>query len=259
MNSEIITDFSIYFILHNILYLSYFLFILIICIFFYFRKTFLFFLKFIKKILFSIYIITQNNIDTMKVITWEELIESKEEKITLIWYWSLLNTDTHHSEHKIRPVIFYGFTRKYNLPCVPNKITPKWEKFARNYLTRYGINCDKTFQEYLNNNYCVLNCEYTGDQSDSVNGLAVEIHKDEFDDYSLREEKYVLYQTPYFDFTPDTWEIWNIKSYAYILVGKKWETCDTSKRFEAYHKSTRKWAYNIWEKFWEYFDKTTLK
>lgn len=195
----------------------------------------------------------------MQKITWEELIESKKEKITLIWYGSLLNTDTHHSDHKIHPVIFYGFVRKYNLPCVPNKITPEWKKFAKNYLTRYGINCEKTFQEYLENNYHVLNCEYTGNKNDSVNGLAVEIHKEEFQNYALREEKYHLYSTYYFDFNPQNGEIWQEKFPAYVLVAKPQETSHVGNIFPQYHQTTRQWAYNIWKMFWEYFDKTTQK
>ncbi len=207
----------------------------------------------------KLYHYTNNWIKNMQKITWEELIQSGKQKITLIWYGSLLNTKTHHSNHKVHPVIFYWFIRKYNLPCVPNKITPEWKKFAKNYLTRYGINCEKTFQEYLENNYHVLNCEYTWNPSQSVNGLAVEIYQDEFHDYALREEKYDLYSTDYFDFNPDTWEIWEINAQAYVLVGKSDQTSYVGNIFQQYHKTTRDGAYNIWLKFWEYFDATTQK
>lgn len=195
----------------------------------------------------------------MEKITWEELLDSDIQKITLIWYGSLLNTQTHHADHAIHPVIFYGFQRKYNLPCVPKIITAQWENFARKYLQRYNINCDKSFQEYIDNNYHVLNCEYTGNPHDSVNGLAVEIHRNEFQNYAIREEKYDLYKTDYFDFNPDNAEIWNQSAQWYVLVAKSDEISYTWNIFPQYHKTTRNGAYDIGKKFGEFFDATTQK
>lgn len=195
----------------------------------------------------------------MEKITWEQLLESDIQTITLIWYGSLLNTQTHHADHAIHPVIFYWFQRKYNLPCVPKVITKQWESFARWYLKRYSINCEDSFQEYIQKNYHVLNCEYTWNPSHSVNGLAVEIHRDEFYNYALREEKYELYKTPYFDFNPDNAQIGNKSETWYVLVAKADEVSYTGNIFPQYHETTRNGAYNIGLKFWEYFDATTQK
>ena len=182
-------------------------------------------------------------------------MENNIPKITLIWYGSLLNPDTHHNNHDYTPVIFHGFKRKYNLPSIPKNITPEWEKFMKQYIKRYPI----SFEEYVQNNYCVLNCEYTGNCDDIVNGLAVQIDKSEFYEYALREEKYHLCEAQYQNICPQNGKVSKNTHTWYVLVAKKWETTEDGKIFELYHNATRNGAYEIWEYFWKLFDKTTIK
>jgi len=194
----------------------------------------------------------------MKKYTWEQIIKENEKSIKLIWYGSLLNSNTHHSEHTWEPVIIHWFKRIYNLRVIPIKTNKKWEHFFNNYLKKYWIINKKTQRKYINKKSCVLNCIKTDNKKDIVNGLCIDVPAKDFESYSIREWQYNLYKTPFDYICPKTWEKTKTKEQAYVLVAKNEVLLKRWKPFLNYHINTRNWAYNIWKYFWELFDASTF-
>lgn len=194
----------------------------------------------------------------MKKYTWDKIIKENKKEIKLVWYGSLLNNNTHHSEHKWEPVIINWFKRVYNLRVIPLKPTKEWKEFFKTYLKKYWIVNKKTQNKYINKTSCVLNCIKTGNKNDIVNGLCINIPSADFKSYSIRESQYNLYKTKIENICPNTWKKTKNKEKAYVLVAKKSILLKKWRPFISYHNNTRNWAYNIWKYFWELFDKSTF-
>lgn len=194
----------------------------------------------------------------MKKYTWQDIINKNDENIKLIWYWSLLNSNTHHSEHAWIPVLINWFKRIYNLRVVPKKPTKEWMTFIKIYWKKYWIINKKTRKKQINNKSCVLNCKYTWNKDDIVNWLCINVSSQDYQSYSIREAQYYLYKTNFKYICPNTWEMTKTNEKAYVLVAKESILLKKWKPFVNYHINTRNWAYGIWENFWELFDKSTF-
>jgi hypothetical protein len=194
----------------------------------------------------------------MKRYTWQDIIKENEKNIKLIGYGSLLNSNTHHSEHNWIPVIIKGFKRIYNLRVVPLRPTKKWLKFIKKYWKKYWIINKKTRKQQISKNSCVLNCIYTWNKKDLVNWLCINVQSSDYKSYSVRETQYYLYKTNFEYICPNTWKVTKTNEKAYVLWAKKEAILKKWKPFQNYHINTRKWAYGIWKYFWELFDKTTF-
>jgi hypothetical protein len=189
----------------------------------------------------------------MKLLTWDDILNIDEKSIKLIWYWSLLNENTHHEKHNYKAVIFYWFKRVYNLKIINDFINKK----SVSYLWQYWITCEEKIKSLINNNICALNCVCTWNTSEIVNWLCLEIEKNDLLDYSIREKQYNLVETKYDYVCPKTWKIEKTSEIAYVLVAKDEEIIANWIPFDKYHSNTRNWAYKLWEYFWKMFDETT--
>jgi len=196
-------------------------------------------------------------ISLMKKYTWKEVIKQNEKHIKIIGYWSLLNDNTHHSKHILKPVIFYWFKRIYNLRAVPLSPSKKWLKFFKNYLKKYGIINKKSLKKHISSNTCVLNCVKTWNSKDSTNWLCLKVKAKDLINYSIREAQYNLVETNFKYICPETWKETKTSEKAFVLTAKKTKLADKWSPFLNYHINTRKWAYKIWKYFWELFDATT--
>ena len=193
----------------------------------------------------------------MKKITWKKLIKETKNKVKLIWYWSLLNSNTHHTCHIYKPVIFYWFKRVYNLKILTNESEKEFLEFFKQYLEKYNITTEKEIKELIKSNICALNCIPTWNKLDKVNWLCMEIKKEDLYDYSVREKQYDLIETQLDYICTKTWKITKSKEIWYVLTAKNEETIKKWIPFKQYHINTRNWAYNFWEHFWKMFDNST--
>lgn len=187
----------------------------------------------------------------MKKITWEEILSQKPDKINIIWYGSLLNSNTHHENHACIPVIVPWIRRLYEVQNLPEGLPKEfYNLFFKNHVKNFWVKNREEFDKNIWSKRCGLNCKIWG-KSDYINGLLFEILWDDIQDYATREQQYNLIDVEYCDFFDS-----EIRWQAYILTAHR-DILDDGTPFMEYHNNTRKWAYNISEEFWKMFDKTT--
>lgn len=91
---------------------------------------------------------------------------------------------------------------------VPDGFCPiKLKKFMEKYWKKYGITTMDEVEKLAEKNYCVLNCVRTQQEEHIVNGILIEIGRQDFETYRKREEIYDLLETPYCIINPETGEI----------------------------------------------------
>lgn len=199
-----------------------------------------------------------NFINYYMLYNWSNIIESNNDSINIIWYWSLLNTNTHNYDISIlRPVIVKWFRRIYNIKLIPDNYTNDWLNNLKKYLFKYWIINNKDIIKCNKNNYCILNCEYLWNE-DIMNWLLLNISKKDLLEFSLRESQYNLIKTNFDYINPVDGKIiwkWDI---AYILVAKNEQIIKKWTPFLPYHNNVKKWAYSHWRYFWKIFEKSTF-
>lgn len=122
------------------------------------------------------------------IYTWEELIEQKPDFIELIWYGSLLNSNTHnYNKVELKAVLVKWFRRIYNIKMIPDNYSIKWINNFRKYLKKYWITKNEEIIELNKKNLCALNCEFTWDNQ-IMNWLLIKIYSKDLYELSLREE-----------------------------------------------------------------------
>lgn len=122
------------------------------------------------------------------IYTWEELIEQKPDFIELIWYGSLLNSNTHnYNKVELKAVLVKWFRRIYNIKMIPDNYSIKWINNFRKYLKKYWITKNEEIIELNKKNLCALNCEFTWDNQ-IMNWLLIKIYSKYLYELSLREE-----------------------------------------------------------------------
>lgn len=140
----------------------------------------------------------------------------------------------------------------------PNLSDEKIETIRKKYWEKYGVMSLKEARKIWDENYCALNCIYTGSSSDTVNGVIIRISRKDFETYMKREEIYDLYTTRYHYINPETGEITRNTHSGYILSAKDEYTIDNGYAFLPYHEFSRAWAYHFGEYFGKMFDRTTF-
>jgi len=197
----------------------------------------------------------------MKKITWNDVIQSDVENINLIGYGSILNHTTHEwdSSH-LETVIVHGFKRTYNLKMVPDGMDRTIiEAFMKKYWVKYGITTLEQVEELGKEQVCVLNAICTDNDSDTLNGVLINIPRKDFEIYQKREEIYDLYKTHYSIIHTDTGEITPSDKWWYILSAHEEYLIENGHAFLPYHSLAREWAYHYGKLFGEMFDATTFR
>lgn len=88
---------------------------------------------------------------------------------------------------------------------VPDGFCPiKLKKFMEKYWGKYGITTMEEVEQLGRKNYCVLNAIKTENIADRINGILIEIQREDFETYKKREEIYDLLETPYCIINPET-------------------------------------------------------
>lgn len=189
--------------------------------------------------------------------TWSDILKIETDSIQIIWYWSLLNNNTHNYDNlSLKPVIVKWFRRIYNIKLIPDNYTDEWLNNFKKYLFKYWIINYKDIIKCNKENYCVLNCEYNWNE-DIMNWLLISINKKDLLEFSLREAQYNLMKTNFNYINPiDGNVIWKWYN-AYILVAKENQIIKKWIPFLPYHENVKEWAYSLWFYFWKTFDQST--
>ena len=195
----------------------------------------------------------------MKKVSWWEIINSDLEFINLIWYWSLINSNTHKWKIKwLKPVLAKWFKRIYNLKVIPYDYTKEIVDYYKWYGKKYWVDSEEKIIELSKWKECVLNCLYTWNSSDYINGLLLKIDKESFEEYSKREIQYSLYKAKYHILCPNSGDTSDeSKEFWYILIADDSNIINDGIPFLPYHNNVISWAYDLWKSFWEIFEKTT--
>lgn len=121
----------------------------------------------------------------------------------------------------------------------------KLKKFMEKYWGKYGITTMKEVEKLAEKNYCVLNCIKTENTEDRVNGVLIEILREDFETYKTREEIYDLFETPYCIINPKNGEIEKCHKQGYILSAHTQYLIEDGSAFVPYHNLARSGAYNF--------------
>ena len=196
-----------------------------------------------------------------KKCSWQDIIDSDADSIHLIWFWSIINKNTHKWNIKsMYPVLVHGFKRIYNLEFLPESVPESEYGLVLEYCRKYWIKTHADIEKVKSDNVAVLNTIYTWDKKDFFNGILVQIDREDFEHYAKREWDYDLFRTEFELLDPLTGKLRKIHddNQWYVLVAPDEKLVKEWVPFQPYHDNTRAWAYEYWEKFWEMFEKTTF-
>ncbi len=196
-----------------------------------------------------------DNVKKLKSLTWNEVIKKAGDNIKLIWYWGLLNIDTHKWDYNSKPVVFYGFKRVYNLQLLGDRDNESFVNFLNLYMSRYWVVESEEFETMRKNNICAMNCVFTWDRNDVVNGLLLTIPKENLEHHMIRDGYYNLVEVDYDYVSGETWELTKSGEKAYIVVAKEDRITDKWVPLKWYQVRWRESSYSFWKYFWELFDK----
>lgn len=115
----------------------------------------------------------------------------------------------------------------------------KLEIFMKKYWGKYGITTMEEVEKLAEKNYCVLNVVQTQNKENTVNGILIEIQKEDFETYRKREEIYDLFETPYCIINPENGEIEKCHKQGYILSAHPQYLIENGSAFLPYHNLAR--------------------
>jgi len=188
--------------------------------------------------------------------TWGDVIKENKDSIYLFGYGSLLNKQTHENKHKkLIKARVKGFKRVFGLSydknkCKDKKYNERFKESSKYLGEDFEIKWNKLI--YKKNSGSLTVCE---SKDSKLNGLLLEIKREDYIKYAEREYKYILKEinVELYDKLEEK-EIENKK--IYILLNKE-ELIDNVEIYYLYQKICRIGAYINGVDFGVDYDETT--